>query len=110
MDHDGRLRLEHYSRGDRPISTKQHPADPEQAKRTRCAEPITKRTARNGAVSYEFRADVGVKPDGSRDRRRFTYRTQAEARRELRRITSEVAAGTYTRRTALTVDEACEAW
>ena len=86
------------------------PAGPEQAKRSRRAEPITKRTAQNGAVSYEFRADVGVKPDGSRDRRRFTYRTLAEARRELRRITSEVAAGTYTRRSGITVDEACEAW
>lgn len=80
------------------------------AKRTRRAEPITKRVARNGTVSYEFRADLGAKPDGSRDRRRFTYRTLAEARRELRRITSEVAAGTYNRPTAMTVGEACEAW
>jgi integrase len=76
----------------------------------RRAEPITKRTARNGAVSYEFRADVGTKPDGSRDRRRFTFRTLAEARREYRRISNEVAAGSYTRPTSLTVDEACEAW
>jgi site-specific recombinase XerD len=78
--------------------------------RQRRAEPISKRTARNGAVSYEFRADVGVTPDGSRDRRRFTYRTLAEARRELRRITSEVAAGTYARRTSLTVGQACDEW
>ncbi len=90
--------------------TETQPAETERTKRTRRAEPITKRTARNGTVSYEFRADVGVKPDGTRDRRRFTYRTQAEARREYRRITHEVAAGTYTRRTAITVDEACEAW
>jgi integrase len=79
-------------------------------KRTRRAEPITKRTAKTGAVSYTFQADVGTKPDGSRDRRRFTYRTYAEARKELRRITSEVAAGTYTRGSAITVDEACDAW
>jgi site-specific recombinase XerD len=79
-------------------------------KRTRRAEPISKRVARNGAVSYEFRADLGTKPDGTRDRRRFTYRTQAEARKELRRITSEVAAGTYHRPTAITVDEACDEW
>ncbi len=79
-------------------------------KRTRRAEPITKRTAKNGSVSYEFRADLGTKPDGSRDRRRFTYRTLAEARKELRRITSEVAAGTYNRPTALTVDDACGEW
>ena len=85
---------------------------PEQseAKRTRRAEPISRRVARNGAVSYEFRADIGTKPDGTRDRRRFTYRTLKEARNELRRITSEVAAGTYHRPTAITVDEACNEW
>ncbi|OFJ52210.1 site-specific integrase [Mycolicibacterium grossiae] len=81
-----------------------------QPKRTRRAEPITKRTAKNGATTYEFRADVGTKADGSRDRRRFTYRTLAEARREYRRITSEVHAGTYARRTALAVTEACDQW
>jgi hypothetical protein len=61
-------------------------------------------------VSYEFRADVGTKPDGTRDRRRFTYRSLKEARKELRRITSEVAAGRYHRPTDVTVAEACEAW
>lgn len=80
------------------------------AKRTRRAEPISKRVAKNGSVSYEFRADLGAKPDGSRDRRRFTCRTLAEARKELRRITSEVAAGTYHRPTSVTVDEACDEW
>jgi len=86
--------------------------EPEQskAKRTRRAEPISRRVARNGAVSYEFRAEVGTKPDGSRDRRRFTYRRLDEARKELRRITSEVAAGTYHRPTAITVNEACDEW
>ncbi len=79
-------------------------------KRTRRSEPITKRTAKNGAVSYEFRADLGVKADGTRDRRRFTYRTLAEARKEYRRITTEVASGTYSKPTTITVDEACAAW
>ncbi|OBC07565.1 integrase [Mycobacterium sp. 852013-50091_SCH5140682] len=82
----------------------------DQPKRTRRAEPISQHIAKNGTVSYWFQADVGTKPDGSRDRRRFTYRTKAEARRELRRITSEVAAGTYTKQTAITVDEACDQW
>jgi integrase len=88
------------------------PAEPEQAKakRTRRAEPITKRTARSGDVSYEFRVEVGTKPDGSRDRRRFTCRTLAEARKELRRITTEVDKGTYVKRSDLTVDEACDEW
>jgi hypothetical protein len=76
----------------------------------RRAEPITKRTAKNGSITYEFRADVGNKPDGTRDRRRFTYRTLSQARREYRRITSEVATGTYTRKSAITVAEACDEW
>lgn len=80
------------------------------AKRTRRAQPITKRSSKNGSVSYEFRADVGTKPDGSRDRRRFTYRTLAEAKREYRRITTEVATGQYTKRSAITVAEACDEW
>jgi hypothetical protein len=66
--------------------------------------------AKNGTVSYEFRAEVGLKPDGSRDRRRFSYRTLAEARKGLRKITTQVAAGTYAKRTAITVDEACDEW
>lgn len=85
---------------------------PEQtaAKRTRRAEPINTHTAKNGTVTYWFQLDLGTKPDGSRDRRKFTYRTKTEARKELRRISSEVAAGTYNRPTAITVAEACEAW
>ncbi|MGV9837064.1 site-specific integrase [Nocardia niigatensis] len=80
------------------------------SKKTRRAEPINKHTARNGTISYWFQADVGTKPDGTRDRQRFTYRTQTEARREYRRITSEVAAGTYIRPLDLTVDQACDEW
>jgi hypothetical protein len=82
----------------------------QQTKRTQRAEPITKRTAKNGSITYEFRADVGSKPNGTRDRRRFTYRTLSEARREYRRITSEVATGIYTRKSAVTVAEACDEW
>jgi site-specific recombinase XerD len=85
-------------------------AGPQAAARTRRAEPISRRVARNGTFSYEFRSDLGARPDGTRDRRRFTYRTLAEARKELRRITSEVTAGTYHRPTAITVDEACDEW
>lgn len=80
------------------------------SKRARRAEPITKRTSRDGSISYEFRADVGSKPDGSRDRRRFTYRTLTEAKREYRRITTEVATGLYARKSTLTVAEACDEW
>ncbi len=87
--------------------------EPEQrgkAKRTRRTEPINTHTARNGTVSYWFQLDVGTKPDGSRDRRKFTYRTKREAQRELRRISAEVATGTYHRPTAITVEQACDAW
>ncbi|WP_374025595.1 tyrosine-type recombinase/integrase [Mycobacterium sp. HNNTM2301] len=80
------------------------------AKRTRRAEPINTHTARNGTVTYWFQVDVGARSDGKRDRRKFTYRTKKEAQRELRRISSEVAAGTYNRPTAITVADACEAW
>jgi len=76
----------------------------------RRAEPISKYTAKNGKVSWYFSTTVGTRPDGKPDRRRFTYATQAEARRELRRITTEVAAQTYSRPTAITVEEAVEAW
>jgi integrase len=86
------------------------PDDREKTKRTRRAEPITKRVAKNGAISYEFRVDMGDKPDGTRDRRRFTFRTLKEARSEYRRITTEVAAGTYNKPTAITVDQACDQW
>lgn len=82
----------------------------EPAKRTRRAEPINKHTAKSGAVSYWFQIDLGERADGTRNRRRFTFRTQAEARKEFRRISAEVAAGTYARPTTITVDEACTAW
>lgn len=80
------------------------------AKRTRRAEPINTHTAKNGTVTYWFQVDVGTKPDGSRERRKFTYRTKKEAQRELRRVSSEVAQGTYNRPTSVTVDEACNEW
>ena len=82
----------------------------EQNKRSRRAEPINTHTAKSGAVSYWFQIDVGTKPDGSRDRRKFSYPTKAEARKALRRISSEVAAGTYSKPTAITVSEACDEW
>lgn len=83
--------------------------DPDK-KRARRAEPIDKRVAKNGAVTYTFQVDIGTKPDGSRDRDRFTYRTLTEARREYRRITTEVAEGRYKKATDLTVDQAIDAW
>ncbi len=80
------------------------------ATRTRRAEPITRHTARNGAVSYRFQADVGIRPNGTRDRQRFTFRTLAEARREYRRITTEVAAGAFVKRDPTTVADYLTRW
>ena len=80
------------------------------SRRPRRSEPIDKRVATNGAVTYTFQIDVGTKPNGNRDRQRFTYRTLSEARREYRRITTEVAEDRYVRRLNLTVDEACAEW
>jgi len=94
----------------KPETAASHGSDAQSGKRNRRAEPITKRTARNGSVTYEFRADVGSKPDGSRDRRRFTYRTLTEAKREYRRVTTEVVAGQFAKKSAMTVDEACDEW
>jgi hypothetical protein len=49
----------------------------------------------------------GARPDGSRERQRFTFPTLAEARREYRRITTEVAAGTFVKRDRTTVADTC---
>ncbi|WP_278264044.1 site-specific integrase [Nocardia sp. AG03] len=76
----------------------------------RRAEPIDTRTAKNGTKTYTFQLDTGTRPDGRRIRERFTYDTKTEARKELRRISSEVEAGTYVGRTNITVEQACENW
>ncbi|WP_240274725.1 tyrosine-type recombinase/integrase [Mycobacterium ulcerans] len=78
--------------------------------RTRRALPITKRVARSGKVSYTFQIDAGTKPDGSRDRRRYTYRTLAEAKREYARIMTEAAAGTLVRRDKVTLGAFLAEW
>jgi hypothetical protein len=85
-------------------------ADGETSVRIRRALPITKRVARNGKVSYTFQIDAGTKPDGSRDRRRYTYATLAEARREYARITTGAAAGTLVRRDKLTLGAFLTEW
>ncbi|MBY8858592.1 site-specific integrase [Nocardia sp. CA2R105] len=78
--------------------------------KSRRAEPISPRVAKNGVTTYEFRIDVGIKSDGTRDRRRFSYDTKAEARREYRRISTEVAEGRYIAPTKTTVGAYIKAW
>lgn len=84
--------------------------DETKAKRTRRTEPISRRNAKNGAVTYTFQVDIGARPDGSRERQRITFPTFAEARREYRRITTEVAAGIFVRRDRTTVGEYSTKW
>lgn len=79
-------------------------------RRSRRAEPISKRVAKNGAITYEFRIDTGRRTDGNRDRRRYTFRTLAEARREYRRLSAEIASGQFVGRVDFTVSEVCEQW
>lgn len=98
------------AQGDTPPKKSKKRAGGRSSRRSPRAEPITRRVAKNGTVSYEFRAEVGFKPDGRRDRHRFSYSTLTEARKELRKISSKVAAGTYAKLTELTVDEACDEW
>ena len=76
-------------------------------RRTRRAEPINKHVAKNGAVTYWFQADLGDRDDGTRMRKRFTYNTFNEARREYRRILTEVGQGRYIVPTDLTVAQCC---
>ena len=86
------------------------PADREKTTRTRRALPITKHVARNGKITYTFQIEAGTKPDGSRDRRRYTYATQAEAKREYARILTEAAAGTLVRRDKVTLGAFLNEW
>jgi integrase len=86
------------------------PADGEMTKRTRRALPISKRMARNGKISYTFQIDAGTKPDGSRDRRRYTYTTLAKAKREYARVMTEAAAGTLVRRDKVTLGAFLTEW
>jgi hypothetical protein len=88
----------------------QRPPIAKRAKRTRRALPISKRIARNGKVSYTFQIEAGTKPDGSRDRRRYTYPTLAEARREYARIATEAAVGTLVRREKVTLGAFLAEW
>ncbi|MEV0854719.1 tyrosine-type recombinase/integrase [Nocardia fluminea] len=80
------------------------------SKKSRRAEPINMHTAKNGKVSFWFQVDIGVRPDGKRDRPRFTYDTKTEARREYRRISTEVANGTYVAVTKTALGEFLTAW
>ena len=62
-------------------------------------------------VRYELTADTGRDPQtGKRRQIRRRFATEAAARAELAKIQGGVSAGTYVHSSAMTVDQACEAW
>ncbi|WP_067835428.1 site-specific integrase [Nocardia lijiangensis] len=61
-------------------------------------------------MTYTFQVDIGTRTDGSRIRQRFTYDTKTEARREFRRISAAVAAGTFVGRTDITLSQVSDEW
>ncbi|KZF06508.1 integrase, partial [Rhodococcus sp. EPR-157] len=74
-------------------------------------EPITKRVATSsGKVTWTFQITVGTKADGTRIRQRHTFRTQAEARKEYRRMSGKVVDGTVVARTSITVVDFLSEW
>ncbi|GAA3695561.1 site-specific integrase [Gordonia hankookensis] len=79
-------------------------------KKTRRAEPINRRVAADGTISYWFRVDLGIQPDGRRVRQRHTYPTLKEARAAYRRISTEVASGTHVAPREVTVGEYVTEW
>ncbi|WP_180357650.1 tyrosine-type recombinase/integrase [Streptomyces sp. NP160] len=75
------------------------------------AEPITKKTAKDGTVSYWCRIDVGLDPaTGKRRQRRSSHKTMREARAWLAERRVEAARGTYVERTDTTVGEYLDQW
>ncbi len=99
-----------HRKAEKRTQTRRYTTMTTESRRSRRSEPINSHTAGNGAKSYWFRVDVGAKPDGARDRQRFTYSTLKEARREYRRITTEVAERRYVPRTTITVGEYLQNW
>ncbi|MGV9748256.1 tyrosine-type recombinase/integrase [Rhodococcus zopfii] len=73
-------------------------------------EPISKRVAKNGKVSYTFQITVGTRADGSRIRQRHTFPTLREARTEYRRLAGQAVDGTAVARSAATVESYLTEW
>jgi hypothetical protein len=92
------------------VSTYPQPQPAERERRTRRADTISKHVAKSGATTYRFRVDVGVPTDRTRDRQWFTYARLAEARREYRRIVTEVAEGRFVKRDKITVAAFVNGW
>ena len=86
------------------------PADLEAAKAhpSRAANNKAYRSQRESQLHFQI--DAGTKPDGSRDRRRYTYTKLAEAKPEYARIMTEAATGTLVRRDKVTSGDFLTEW
>lgn len=72
---------------------------------------VTDRRTGKPVARYELTVDVGHdRETGRRKQIRRRFPTEAKAREELAKVQGGVTAGTYVHTSALTVDQACEAW
>jgi integrase len=74
--------------------------------------PKIRKTGRaGGRTVWKFTLSLGTDPvTGRRRQRVYTYGSHAEAKRELARLTGQIADGKFTDRTDMTVNEALDAY
>ncbi len=73
--------------------------------------PKIAKVQRAGGPRWRFTLNLGKDPvTRNRKQRVYTYDTLGEAKRELARLAGSVEAGTFTDRTAVTVDQALDAY
>jgi integrase len=73
-------------------------------------EPIKKVTLKNGKIRWRFVIDVGVKSDGKRDQKTFTFDTLTDARKKRAEILTDVTRGTYVMDSKKTVEQHISEW
>lgn len=64
----------------------------------------------SGDVRWRFRVDTEPDAHGKRRQRTLTFRTEAEAVQAQARARAEIAQGTWTEPSRVTVDEWCQTW
>ncbi|MBW1639570.1 site-specific integrase [Microbacterium resistens] len=71
---------------------------------------IKKVVLANGETRWRFRVDVEPRADGKRRQRTLTFRTEAEAVNAQARARADIAEGTWTEPSRVTVDEWLTTW
>ena len=72
---------------------------------------VADRSTGKKVTRYQVTVDAGHDPETGRRRQiRRRFATEAAARTELAKIQGGVSTGTYVHSSAMTVDQACEAW